>query len=166
MIYCICLSDIPSFIQFFTKHLARLSRVGLLIQPLVIIAPFAGNSIGAFPGQNINERICWVMVNGVQMGSVWLGSLSALTLAFAFVSLTIIKSHRPHLPSLSISTRLFCPGNAPIELPAEEAKHVYYFHFSNCVRTTFALVSCRSLVTFQERWSGLLQHAREQVLLG
>ena len=28
----------------------------------------------------------------------------------------------PHLPSLSISARLFCPGNAPIELPAEEAR--------------------------------------------
>ena len=28
----------------------------------------------------------------------------------------------PHLPSLSISAHLFCPGNAPIELPAEEAK--------------------------------------------
>ena len=27
----------------------------------------------------------------------------------------------PHLPSLSISARLFCPGNAPIKLPAEEA---------------------------------------------
>ena len=48
--------------------------------------------------------------------------LSALTLAFAFVSLTIIKSHRPHLTSLSIYARLFCPGDAPIELPAEEAK--------------------------------------------
>ena len=47
--------------------------------------------------------------------------LSALTLAFAFVSVTIIKSHRPHLPSLSISARIFCPGNALIELPAEEA---------------------------------------------
>ena len=46
--------------------------------------------------------------------------LSALTLAFAFVSLTIIKSHRPHLPSLSVSARLFCPRNAPIELPAED----------------------------------------------
>ena len=45
----------------------------------------------------------------------------ALTPAFAFASLTIIKSHRPHLPSLSIYARLFCPGNAPIELPAEEA---------------------------------------------
>ena len=33
----------------------------------------------------------------------------------------LAKSHRPHLPSLSISTRLFCPGNARIELPAEEA---------------------------------------------
>ena len=50
--------------------------------------------------------------------------LTALTLAFAFVSLTIIKSHRSHLPSLSISARLFCPGNAPIELPAEEARIV------------------------------------------
>ena len=48
-------------------------------------------------------------------------SLSALTLAFVSVSLTIIKSHRPHLPSLSISARLFCPRNATIELPAEEA---------------------------------------------
>ena len=47
-------------------------------------------------------------------------SLGILTLAFAFVSLTIIKSHRPHLPSLSISARLFCLGNARIELPAEE----------------------------------------------
>ena len=27
----------------------------------------------------------------------------------------------PHLPTLSISARLFCPGNAPVELPAEEA---------------------------------------------
>ena len=52
-------------------------------------------------------------------------SIGALTLAFAFVSLTIIKSHRPHLPSLSISTRLFCPGNARIELPAEEAIHIH-----------------------------------------
>ena len=55
--------------------------------------------------------------------------LSALILVFAFVSLTIIKSHRPHLPSLSISARLFCPGNAPIELPAEEA--------SNCCQSVF-----------------------------
>ena len=55
----------------------------------------------------------------MERGASW--SLSALTLAFAFVSLTIIKSHRPHLPSLSISARLFCPGNARIELPAEEA---------------------------------------------
>ena len=47
---------------------------------------------------------------------------ASLTLAFAFVSLTIIKSHRLHLPSLSISARLFCPGNAPIELPVEEAR--------------------------------------------
>ena len=54
-------------------------------------------------------------------GPEQVGERSALTLAFAFVSLTIIKSHRPHLPSLSISARLFCPGNAPIELPAEEA---------------------------------------------
>ena len=46
-----------------------------------------------------------------------------VTLAFAFDSLTIIKSHRPHLPSPSISARLFCPGNAPIELPAEEASN-------------------------------------------
>ena len=52
-------------------------------------------------------------VNGVCM---------CLTLAFVFVSLTIIRSHRPHLPSLSISARLFCPGNAPIELPGEEAR--------------------------------------------
>ena len=44
--------------------------------------------------------------------------------AFAFVSLIIIKSHRPHLPSLSISARLFFPGNVPIELPAEEARTV------------------------------------------
>ena len=28
----------------------------------------------------------------------------------------------PHLPSLSISARLFCPVNAVIELPAEEAR--------------------------------------------
>ena len=49
-------------------------------------------------------------------------SLSALNVDFAFVSLTIIRSHRPHLPSLGISARLFCPGNAPIELPGEEAK--------------------------------------------
>ena len=44
------------------------------------------------------------------MECIWV-SLSALTLAFAFVSLTIIKSHKPHLPSLSISPPLFCPGN-------------------------------------------------------
>ena len=35
--------------------------------------------------------------------------------------LDLTKSHRPHLPSLSISARLFCPGNTPIELHAEEA---------------------------------------------
>ena len=44
------------------------------------------------------------------MECIWV-TLSALTLAFAFVSLTIIKSHKPHLPSLSISPPLFCPGN-------------------------------------------------------
>ena len=48
--------------------------------------------------------------------------VNGVCVTFAFVSLTIIKSHRPHLPSLSISARLFCPGNAPIELPAEEAR--------------------------------------------
>ena len=31
------------------------------------------------------------------------------------------------------------------------------FHlYINCARTTFASVSCRSLVTFQEPWNGLL----------
>ena len=33
-----------------------------------------------------------------------------------------------HLPSLSIYARLFCPGNAPIELPAEEAKITCKLH--------------------------------------
>ena len=31
-----------------------------------------------------------------------------------------------------------------------------YFYFSNCARTTFSSVSCRSLVTFREPWTGLL----------
>ena len=30
-----------------------------------------------------------------------------------------------------------------------------YFHFSNCARSTFASVSCRGLVTFQELWNGI-----------
>ena len=61
-------------------------------------------------------------VNGVCVTWRDRASRRALALAFAFVSLTIFKSHRPHLPSLSISARLFCAGNAPIELLAEEAK--------------------------------------------
>ena len=42
----------------------------------------------------------------------------------------------PHLPSLSISARLFCPGNAPIELPAEKAKGG---HTSNILTSSLGL---------------------------
>ena len=32
-----------------------------------------------------------------------------------------------------------------------------YFHFSNCANSTFASVSCRGLVAFQELWNGLFE---------
>ena len=83
------------------------------------------------------RRQRWVMVNEVCMTWWWLmrqrqkleWGLAPLADSLGVFGPSISPSHTdpiytpftPHLPSRSISARLFCLGNVPIELPAEEA---------------------------------------------